>query len=137
MISLPGTGFTQGPTTSMPPLFPLPIPEIIQGAVDLFTANPPQDQIQAGITRAVQGKCSPARRKFKVVTNPSTGQPMVISVCPPRRMNPLNPRALSRAARRLGSFQRIASHIEKVIQKACKTKGRSRSRMPARCGPRC
>jgi hypothetical protein len=112
------------------------IPPILRGQGGLQQ----RDTIEAGITASASqfpGRCKPARRKLKIVINPATGQPMVVAACPPRRMNPLNPRALGRAARRLGSFQRIASHIEKTIQKACRTKSRrSSSRSycpPSRC----
>jgi hypothetical protein len=80
------------------------------------------------------------RRRARYVRMPN-GTISIVSTCAPRRMNPLNPRALGRAARRLGSFQRMASHVEKVIARACKTKSRSRSyaRRPSwggSCAPR-
>jgi hypothetical protein len=74
------------------------------------------------------------RRKLRLVCGPD-GQMHPEVYCTPKRMNPLNPRALSRAARRLGSFQRIAGNIEKMIQRSCKKglgRGRSSSRVPTR-----
>lgn len=76
------------------------------------------------------------RRKIKIVRT-ADGQLHPVPYCTPRRMNPLNARALGRAARRLGSFHRIAQGIEKMVQKACKTgtRGRRVSRAPY-CGPK-
>lgn len=83
-----------------------------------------QAQIQAGLTR-IQGKCAPARRRFKIVMD-AEGNPHAVSICPPRRMNMLNQRALGRAARRLAGFQRIASGIEKIINtQLCRKKRRT------------
>lgn len=94
-------------------------------------------QINTGLTRAQgPGRCNVNKRRLKIQMG-ADGQPHVVAVCPPRRMNPLNPRALGRAARRLGSFQRIASHIEKTIQKACRTKTRRSSRGPSCAPSRC
>lgn len=55
-----------------------------------------------------------------------------------RRMNPLNPRAVSRAMRRLGSFSRAARCIERDLAKLGRTasRGRSGSRTSS-CGGRC
>lgn len=66
------------------------------------------------------------------------GSTIVEKYCAPRRMNPLNARALGRAARRLGMFHNIAAHIEKTVQKACRSGiGRRRlSSAPRYCGPR-
>lgn len=82
------------------------------------------------------------RRKVKLVPD-GQGSFTPVICCSPRRMNPLNPRALRRAAVRLGRFQHIASTVEKMIARAVKTRHRSRrsfgaprsSRcLPARCG---
>jgi len=78
------------------------------------------------------------RRRVRWVRLPN-GQLAMKQTCAPRHMNPLNPRALGRAARRLGSFQRIAAHTEKLIQRACKPKARrsySRPSYGRSCGPK-
>lgn len=83
-----------------------------------------------------------SRVRVKLQRQPD-GTFAVVRYCAPKKMNPLNPRALSRAARRIGSFQRIAANIEKIVQKACRTglgRGRRRSsvpRLPANCRTRC
>lgn len=69
------------------------------------------------------------RRRLKIAGYDANGQAVYTAVCAPRHMNPLNPRALKRAAVRLGRFQSIATGIEKMIAKACKVK-------PRRMGPR-
>lgn len=66
------------------------------------------------------------RRRVRFARRPD-GSLQMIQSCAPRRMNPLNVKALGRAARRLGRFQAIASHVEKLISKACKTKSRRRA----------
>lgn len=79
------------------------------------------------------------RAQVKIVRNPITGAPELVKYCRPKRMNPLNPRALGRAARRLGSFHRIAATVEKQIQHACRSgigRRRSSPRLPASCAPR-
>ena len=80
------------------------------------------------------------RAQVHIVRRPD-GTVALEKYCRPRRMNPLNPRALGRAARRLGSFHRIASTVEKQIAKACAPKRRSSRRAPAYsrggyCGPK-
>jgi len=48
-----------------------------------------------------------------------------------RRMNPLNPRALSRATRRLASFTRRVRSVEKQLRKiAPRTRSRPRADLP-------
>lgn len=91
-----------------------------------------------GVAQQIKGRCKTSRRRFKVMIGPD-GQQHVFSVCPPRRMNPLNPRALGRAARRLASFQRISSHVERTIEKSLRKRGVARrsTRRPTRsmgCG---
>lgn len=79
-----------------------------------------------------------SRARVKLQRFPD-GSTHVVKYCAPRRMNPLNPRALGRAARRLGSFHRIAATVEKQIQRACKSgigRRRSSGRLPASCAPR-
>lgn len=126
----------QMPPTRIPPMTG---PSTVPGPFGLPIPVAQVEQIQAGTSvsaSAFRGVCKPSRRRFKIQYD-ATGTPHVISVCPARRMNPLNPRALSRAARRLGSFQRIAGNIEKMVQKACRSgigRGRRSSRMPAYCG---
>lgn len=84
------------------------------------------------------------RRKVKLMPDGQGGFTPVIC-CTPRRMNPLNPRALRRAAVRLGRFQHIAHTIEKMVARAVKPRGRSSTRryvsntrssrcLPTRCG---
>ena len=97
------------------------------------------DQVNTGITVSgsqFPGRCATRRRKLKIVVG-ADGQPHVIAACPPRRMNPLNARALGRAARRLGMFHNIAQHIEKQVQHACRSGiGRRRLSSPRSCGPK-
>lgn len=112
----------------------------ITGALESIAKTLPQffqnDIIQAGISSSqAPGRCSFKRRRLKIVTG-TDGQPHVVMACPPRRMNPLNARALGRAARRLGAFHRIASHIEKLVQKACKSGSRRRSAPRIGCSPK-
>lgn len=134
----------------------------IQGALEGLAGTVPEffqkDQIEAGITATgcVRRPCK-TNRRVKVAWDPMTqkpvlvprnpkvvigadGKPTVVWACPPKRMNPLNPHALRRAAVRLGRFHNIASTIEKMVQKACRTGiGRGRARGFARassCGPR-
>lgn len=130
----------QGPAVQQTPSLPRVIEDAARVVLPQFFQN---DQIITGITRSDQmpGRCNIKRRKLKIIVG-TDGQPHVIAACPPRRMNPLNARALSRAARRLGSFQRIAGNIEKLVQRACRTGlGRGRRRAPrlpaANCRPRC
>lgn len=115
----------------------------LQGLRDALSPFFQQDQIQTGIVGKNQfpGRCKTSRRKLKIVmqrASDGTLHPQVIAACPPRRMNPLNARALGRSARRLAAFHRISGHIEKIIQHACRKKGRSSSssRMPASCRSR-
>jgi len=116
-----------------------------------FQAGPAQ--ITAGLTAHPNRPCKMNRRMKVALDSNGTprivpahpkvvigadGKPTVVFACPPRRMNPLNPRALGRAARRLAGFHRISSHIEKIVQHACRPKRRS-ARMPSfgrSCGPR-
>lgn len=61
--------------------------------------------------------------------------------CAKPRMNPLNPQALSRAARRLGRFQSIARGIDQMISRQICRKSRRAStsfggRSGGYCGPR-
>lgn len=107
--------------------------QIIRAATGALQAS-----IETGITvqdARIRGRCAPARRRFKVITGPD-GQPQVISVCPPRRMNPCNPRALGRAARRLSMFQKMSSGIEKIINRQLKRRAPARRAFgcaPKRC----
>lgn len=66
------------------------------------------------------------RRKVKLVPD-GQGSFTPVICCTPRRMNPLNPRALRRAAVRLGRFQHIAHTIEKMVARAVKPRGRRSS----------
>jgi hypothetical protein len=119
---------------------------------------PGAPDVEAGITAGgcVRRPCK-TNRRVKIAWDPTTqkpvlvprnpkvvigadGKPTVVWACPPKRMNPLNPHALRRAAVRLGRFHNIASTIEKMVQKACRTGiGRGRARGFSRassCGPR-
>lgn len=77
------------------------------------------------------------RRTARYVRMPGGGI-AIVQGCRKPRMNPLNPRALRRAAVRLGRFQCIASGIEKMVARAVKVRGRARvPRSYSRsCGPR-
>lgn len=88
-----------------------------------FTGVQAGGSTTAGITTVVGGawgRCAlpsqARRRKAKVVMLPD-GTQTIVPYCAPRRMNPLNPRALSRAARRIGSFHRIASGLAKCTSR--------------------
>lgn len=83
------------------------------------------------------GKLS-RRANVRIVRGPD-GLPRLEKYCRPKRMNPLNARALGRAARRLGSFHRIAGAIEKQIAKSCNVKSRRRapSSRSYGCRPKC
>lgn len=83
------------------------------------------------------------RRKLKLVPDGSGSLTPVIC-CTPRRMNPLNARALSRAARRLAMFTHIVGRVEKQVQKSFRRHGgrirhtavarRRCGATPCRCG---
>lgn len=116
----------------LPNLEPL-IPPILRGQGGQF-----EPQIETGITAAAGSVCwtNPryaARRRVRVVRIPDPSAPggfrlQAVQTCAPRRMNPLNPRALSRAGRRVGSFCRIATGMQKMLAAAvggsCKPKRR-------------
>lgn len=70
------------------------------------------------------------RRRIKLVPD-GQGSLTPVICCTKPRMNPLNPRALSRAARRLASFQHIARGIDAMItRQICsrRSSGRGRGR---------
>jgi hypothetical protein len=100
--------------------------------------------IEAGITATAPGGLACwnprngklSRRAQVRLRRMPDGSLQVEKYCRAKRMNPLNPRALSRAARRLGSFQRIASAIEKTISRACKTKSRRPRMSYSGCSPK-
>lgn len=74
------------------------------------------------------------RRRGRYVVLPN-GQ---VTCCPtPRRMNPANARALTRAARRLKGFAKLEKRIHKALARACGPMGRraaSRYYSRPRCG---
>src|SRR5262245_28088745 len=92
------------------------------GTVDIAAATR-----QTPVIQAAGLGCSVKRRRYKVQRNPD-GTITAVAYCLPRRMNPLNPRALARAGRRVASFSRIARGMEKMLQKACRAGARGRSR---------
>lgn len=67
------------------------------------------------------------RQRIKLVRQPD-GSLTPTLYCAPKRMNALNPRALSRAARRLASFQRIAHGIDAMINRQICRKSSSRKK---------
>jgi len=74
--------------------------------------------------------CCPSGFKMTTVTDRCTGQ--VTQKCVKRRrMNPLNPRALSRATRRLTSFNNRIKSTQKQLRKLAGPARRSRQRFPA------
>lgn len=81
-----------------------------------------------------------ARRRVRMVRVPdNTPQRWhweMIQTCAPRRMNPLNPKALARAGRRVGSFCRIASGMQKMLEKAIRKGGGSSRRRSYSCSPK-
>jgi hypothetical protein len=121
------------------------VPQITggEGVLPPYLRSQPPAQIETGITGRAALRCSTKRRRWKVVQVPtspgsSTFEQVAVAYCPPRRMNPLNPRALGRAARRIGRFHQIAQGIEKLVQRACKSgigRRSSRPRLPG-CSPR-
>ncbi len=68
------------------------------------------------------------RQSVHIVTDPATGTRHVMLYCKKRSMNPLNPKALGRAATRIGRFQAISAHINKRIDKALRRSGARASR---------
>jgi len=140
------------------------IPSIVTGFTSQIGPNPlePAGEAIGGIiARAIQGtpsfgvqalpegsacwlrprKNGMINRRARVrLRRQPDGSTVVEKYCAPRRMNPLNARALGRAARRLGMFHNIAAHIEKTVQKACRS-GIGRRRLSAprfggSCGPK-
>lgn len=107
-------------------------PQVILPPVEVLRQAPP---IRAPITmpgRVVQGagcQCTiqrqlPARvvnMRGTPVIDPATNQ---IIGCTPRRkrMNPMNGKAATRAARRLTSVMRFQRKIQKAVQRACRSK---------------
>jgi hypothetical protein len=72
------------------------------------------------------------RRAIKIVRVPDPSSPggfrlMAQQTCRPKKMDYCNPKALGRAARRLGGFQQMAAGVERIIQHALKRKGARRT----------
>lgn len=125
--------------------FPGPVVPVSPGGVRGQTSDMPTFQDVVGGMSTTGGlacwkptKTGKLGRRAQVrLRRMPDGSITVEKYCRPKRMNPLNPRALGRAARRLGSFQRIAAATEKLIARSCKV--RSRSRRPSfggSCAPR-
>lgn len=104
--------------------------------VGTFGQNPLAAQIQSGITQFA-GKCKKPRYHAVAIRDGNVIRYEAVPYCPKRRMNPLNPKALGRAARRLGSFQRIAAHVEKTIQKSLRRSGVRHHRTSSRSTGAC
>lgn len=121
------------------------IGEVIKGAAQAIGGELVQEAIpQFGVTVTPGQACWDrarstgkinSRMRVKLQRLPD-GSVQVVRYCAPRRMNPCNPRALGRAARRLGMFQKMSSGIEKIINRQLKRKGSIRRAAPAYCGPR-
>lgn len=101
----------------------------------------PQVEVQTGMPISAAGlACTVKRRRYKIVRLPD-GSIAAQAYCLPRRMNPLNPRALARAGRRVASFSRIAQGMQKMLERSCRigmgrkrsTRSRSYSCPPSRC----
>jgi|SRR5262245_22905433 len=70
------------------------------------------------------------RRRIKLVPD-GQGSFTPIICCAKPRMNVLNPRALSRAARRLAGFQKFAGRVDKLITRQLRSKARPRHHAPS------
>lgn len=109
------------PPVPQPPAGPSPFPPVV-----VTGCNSPVATNQLG------QMCCPPGHKVSTRRDPRTGQ--VTTCCVKRRrMNPLNPKALSRATRRLSGFTRRVKAVEKQLRKLAPP---SRRRAPSRknCG---
>jgi hypothetical protein len=127
--------------TPMPPIIERGV-EAIGNAVQQLFGPQEQGVIETGISSGPRCWTNPRyakSRRVKIVKIPDPSAAggfrlTAVQTCAPRKMNYCNPRALGRAARRLGGFQAMASKVEKVITHALRKKGSSRSR-PRSCFP--
>lgn len=95
----------------------------------------PQVEVETGMPISAAGlACSVKRRRYKIIRTPDGVQ--AVAYCLPRRMNPLNPRALARAGRRVASFTRIAQGMQKMLERSCRVGGRKRSTRSYSCAPK-
>lgn len=125
--------------TPMPPIIERGVEAIGNAVQQLFG---PQEEIQSGVSARPRCWTNPRyakSRRMKVVRipDPSAAGGFRLEArayCAPRKMNYCNPRALGRAARRLGGFQKMSGAIEKVIARAIKSK--SRGRRSYSCAPK-
>lgn len=86
----------------------------------------PQVEVETGMPLSARGlACTVKRRRYKIVRTPDGGI-RADAYCLPRRMNPLNPRALARAGRRVASFSRIAKGMQKMLERSCGGAARKR-----------
>lgn len=128
-----------GTNGQFPDLPGLPQPDIGMG-------EPPPD-FRGGVTACGNKAMSPTMAANGVLCCPSgwhlstakdkcTG---VTTTCcvRNRRMNPLNPRALTRSTRRLTAFNRIIKKTQAQLDKLARPKRRSQQRAPAPCPPTC
>jgi hypothetical protein len=123
------------------------LPEIVRGVTGAVAGELAEQAMQGmpqfGVTvtpgqacwdqARATGKVN-SRMRVKLQRLPD-GTVQVVRYCAPRRMNPCNPRALGRAARRLSAFQRMSSGIEKIINRQLKRKGPVR-RSYGSCAPK-
>lgn len=116
--------------------------EILQYPTAQVTAIAPGGQgqlcwVTSDVERTQRARMK--RRRIKIIARDANGNPVFGGACAPRRMNPLNPRALGRAGRRVAAFCRVATGMQKMLQSVvkgnCKPKRRSFSLGPG-CGPK-
>lgn len=107
--------------------------ELLQEAIPQFGVTVTPGQACWDRARAT-GKVN-RRMRVKLQRMPD-GSVQVVRYCAPKRMNPCNPRALGRAARRLSMFQKMSSGIEKLINKQLKRRAPSRMSYGRSCGPK-
>ena len=114
-------------------------PAVGAGITSLASQLPPiigAPPVSGGVTIRSYGieakalACTVKRRRYKIVRN-SDGTISAEAYCLPRRMNPLNPRALARAGRRVASFSRIAQGMQKMLERSCRVGARKSRRAPS------
>lgn len=119
--------------------------EILKGAAGALAGEIVQESLpQFGVTVTPGQACwdraratGKVNRRMRVkLQRMPDGSVQVVRYCAPKRMNPCNPRALGRAARRLSMFQKMSSGIEKIINRQLKRKSAGRISRPAYCGPK-
>jgi len=130
--ALPGTGVQ------------VQLPSIGKGGVDMGgiaigTFGSPSGTMGVATMAGPNGKgCLAGHHINRSTSYPQGGKVEAGTACVKNRhMNPLNPRAASRAMRRLSGFSRAANSVEKMIVKLARRsapRGRAVSRGRSKCG---